>query len=81
MNLHIDPSWKFKQIIINIEKIKEDFYAQLSSFSYFHLHEKVLYLRGIKDQVYSLNIENWQSSKIWEYLNDNIELAELTKYL
>lgn len=80
MNLHIDPSWKFKQIINNIEKIKEDFYAQLSSFTYFKLHDKVLYLRGIKDQIYSLNIENWQCSKIWEYLNDNLELSDFDKY-
>ena len=81
MNLQIEPSWKFKDIIHNLEKIKEDFYAQLSSFSYFYLHDKVLYLRTIKNQIYSLNIENWQCSKIWEYLNDNIELEEFNKYL
>ena len=81
MNLHIDPSWKFKQIIINIETIKGEFIGKLSSFSYFKLHDKVLFLRLIKDQIYSLNIENWQQSKIWEYLNDNIELIDLKKYL
>lgn len=80
MNLHIDPSWKFKQIINNLETIKDEFLGKLSSFSYFHLHEKVLFLRGIKDQIYSLKIENWQCSKIWEYLNDNMELNEFDKY-
>ena len=81
MNLRIDPSWKFKQIIMNIRNIKEDFTQKLSSFSYFKLHDKVLFLRLIKDQIYSLNIEDWQCSKIWEYLNDTLELEDLKKYL
>lgn len=81
MNLQIDTNWKFKQIIINLETIKDEFLGKLSSFSYFKLHDKVLFLKGIKEQIYSLNIENWQCSKIWEYLNDNIELEEFNKYL
>lgn len=81
MNLHIDPCWTFKQIIINIKSIKDEFLGKLSSFSYFKLHDKVLFLRGIKEQIYSLKIDNWKCSKIWEYLNDNIELEELNKYL
>ena len=81
MNLHIDPNWSFKQIIFNLEAIKDEFLGKLSSFSYFKLHDKVLFLTGIKNQIYSLNIENWQSSKVWEYLNDNLELADFDKYL
>ena len=81
MNLNIDPSWSFKEIIMNIKNIKEDFTLKLSSFSYFKLHDKVLFLRLIKDQIYSLNIDYWKQNKIWEYLNDNIELKDLIKYL
>jgi len=81
MNLHIDPSWSFKQIIFNLETIKDEFLGKLSSFSYFKLHDKVLFLTDVKHLIYSLRLQEWQSSKIWEYLNDNIELAELNKYL
>lgn len=81
MNLYIDPSWSFKQIIANIQTIKDEFLGKLSSFSYFKLHDKVLFLRGIKNQIYSLKIEYWQCHKVWDYLNDNIELEELKKYL
>ena len=81
MNLHIDTNWSFKTIILHIENIKEEFIGKLASFSYFHLHEKVLFIKDIRNSIYSLPILEWQCDKIWEYLNDNIELKNLTKYL
>ena len=81
MNLHIDPNWKFKQIIANIQTIKDEFLGKLSSFSYFKLHEKALFTKDCHSSIYSLSIQEWQANKIWEYLNNDIELEELNKYL
>ena len=79
MNLHIDPSWSFKQIVINFTKIKAEFDGKLSAFSYFKLHDKVLFLKDVKNLIYSLPLQTWQKNKIWDCLNDNIQISDLSK--
>lgn len=65
----IDPNWNFKQIVYNLETIRTHYEDILSSFSYFELHKVVEFKTEIRNSIYSLNIEEYQKDKIWDYMN------------
>lgn len=69
--LNIDTNWNFEQAVNNLKALREQYEGILSSFLYFQLHEKVEFKRRTRDAFYSLNCQEWQMNKLWEYMNGN----------
>lgn len=78
--IYIDPSWNYKQILMNLKTLRHEYQDVLASFSYFQLHEKVIWVYEIKDAIYSLPFETWKKDRIWEYLNQDIPYTILQKF-
>ena len=69
MNFHINPDWNFYEIVFNLRALKSQYENFLCSFSYFQKKELIKFKYETRHQIYSLNLLEWQSDKIWEYLN------------
>ena len=61
----------FKEVVFNIEALKDKY--DLAFVSLFNLE----IVRKWKQFIYSLNLKEWQKDRIWECLNDDIEISEL----
>ena len=79
--LYVNPNWTFKETLEFIEAMKQDYYGALSLFKCFDIHEKVELIRKFKNDIYALKYEEWKKDRVWDYLNDNIELEEFNKYV
>lgn len=66
----INPNWTFKETLEHLKTLKRQYRYILTSFSYFDLHLKVLYLQKMRDTIYSLKFEEWKKDRIWEYMNN-----------
>lgn len=66
---YIDKDWNFKDTVEHIKALRNDYDRILASFSYFKLHEKVEFIRKTRNDFYSLNCKEWESNKLWEYMN------------
>lgn len=75
--IEINPNWTYKQILDNLKALRHDYEGVLASFSYFNLHDRVLFNYKFKQSIYSLNFETWKKDRIWEYLNHDIPLTIL----
>ena len=69
MELYINPNWTFKEIFVNIRAIRKSYEDILCSFSCLRLKEKVIFKKNVRDQIYSLNLNNYRKDLIWNYLN------------
>ena len=67
--LEISPSWTFEEAIEHLETLKSQYEEILASFSYYQIHEKVEFLRKVKNDFYSLKLKEWEINKLWEYMN------------
>lgn len=67
--LEINKDWTFKDIVDEIWALRDKFDSLLMSFSYFDLHEKVVFLKKTRDAIYALNFEEYKKDKIWNYMN------------
>ena len=67
--LEINKDWTFKDIVDKVWALRDDFDSLLASFSYFDLHEKVVFLKKTRDAIYALNFEEYKKDKIWNYMN------------
>lgn len=81
MNLKIDKSWNFKNVVDNIKTLRSDYERILVSFSYFNLHNKILFITETKKQIYSFNFKEWKRDLIWLYLNNDIDFETLSNLL
>lgn len=77
LELGVPETYTFENIVLNLKAIKSNYIGVLSSFFAFDLHEKVICLKKIHDQFYSLELETWKIDRIWEYLNNDIDLESL----
>lgn len=75
--IEINPNWNYKQILLNLKTLRRDYMDVLASFSYFNLHDKVVFTYQFKQSIYSLSFETWKKDRIWEYLNHDIDFAIL----
>lgn len=75
--IEINPNWNYKQTLANLKALRHDYEGVLASFSYFNLHDKVLFTYQFKQSIYSLPFETWKKDRIWEYLNHDIPLTIL----
>lgn len=69
MGLNINPEWSFKELINHIWTLRDDFDCLLTSFSYFDLHEKVLFLKKTRDTIYSMDFSEANKDRVWNYFN------------
>ena len=68
--MEINKNWKFEDILKVLKELKEQYWDKVRSFSYYELHEKVIYMRNFRNSIYSLNIAVNKKDKIWEYINN-----------
>ena len=78
--MEINQDWNFKELVNVLKSLKEQYWEKVRSFSYFDLHEKVVYMRKFRDSIYKLNFEEWKKDKIWDYIN-NYEFLYVLKRL
>ena len=69
MGLNINPNWTFAEVVDNLWALRDEYDRLLTFFSYFDLHEKVLFMRKTRDAFYSLNFDVWKKDKIWSFMN------------
>lgn len=78
--LHIDSSWKFKEIKENIETIKSEYQGILLSFFWHQIKQKTEVIKKIKKQIFNFNnIQYWQRERLWEVLNDDLEIEKFRR--
>lgn len=73
----IDNSWKFSDVVFNIEALKNQYNGFLTSFSVFERRKGLELCRQFKRQIYSLKFEEYKKDLAWRYMNDEIEYEEL----
>lgn len=78
--MEINQDWNFKEIVSVLKSLKEQYWEKVRSFSYFDLHEKVVFMRNFRDEIYKLDFEEWKKDKIWDYIN-NYEFLYVLKRL
>lgn len=78
--IEINPDWNYKQMLSHLRALRLSYDNTLRSFSYFNLHDKVLFTYEVKQSIYSLNFEYWKKDRIWEYLNHDIDFAILQNF-
>lgn len=69
MKVKLDINWNYRELVYNLRAIKEQYWDKVRSFSYYDLHEKVVFMKKFRDYIYSLNFEEWKKDKVWEYIN------------
>lgn len=67
--LKINYNWSFEEAVNHLETLKSQYQEILASFSYYQIHEKVEFLRKVKNDFYSLKLKEWEINKLWEYMN------------
>lgn len=70
MNIEINQNLKYKEILLQIETIKSQYQEVLLSFSIFEQDKKILFIKQMKKQIYSLNFDEWRIDKIWNFINN-----------
>lgn len=68
--MQLNENMSFKEVVSVLKEYKEQYKEKVRSFSYYDLHEKVTYIRSIRDTIYNMNFDEWKKDKIWEYMND-----------
>ena len=69
----------YKELVKSIRAFRILYDGILCSFSYYELHDKVIFIGKIKQGIYSLKMSNYKKDKIWEYLNHDITYDILQK--
>lgn len=67
--LNINQNWTFKEVVDNLKSLKADYEGILATFSEFKISDKVAFLKNTRDKFYSLNLQEWEKDKIWNYMN------------
>lgn len=75
MNVIINKEWNYKDMVKNIRQIKDDYNNMLSSFNY--VRDKNKYIKATRDNLYSMNLEEFQKDRIWEYMNGYLSSLEI----
>lgn len=75
--LEVNSNYTFKEIIVKIKTLRQNYEDVLASFSYFNLHKKIEVMKKFRDSIYALNFEEWKKDRLWDYLNDYLSYEEL----
>lgn len=68
----INASWTFSEAINNIKAVKDYYIGLLSSFSIYEILKKRIAITNFRNEVYNLDILEWQKDKLWEFLNGDV---------
>lgn len=83
--MSINQDWNFKDLVLNIERLKQEYIFFLAFFSSSNKvkDRKVsnLYIKEIRDKFYKINIKEWQIDLCWEFMNDYITYFDLIHVL
>lgn len=77
MELKIDQTLNFKNLVIQAKALKTEYEDTLRLFNCFYLKERVNFIRTLRDSIYSLNFEEWKKDRVWDYLNGFMPYEEL----
>jgi len=75
--MKINLLWDFKEAVDNIKAIKEHYVGLLSSFSIYEGKQRNIAQGEIRNQIYSLDILEWQKDKLWEFMNGDVPYSVL----
>ena len=67
--ISFNPNWTFKEAVGNLKALKTRYEQVLVSFSCYEVKERVEFRRHTRNAVYSIQAEEWERDKIWEYMN------------
>lgn len=73
----IERGWTYEEVVANIETLRNYYVVLLTSFSYFERKKRIKVCRDFKEQIYSLQFDEYKRNMIWKYINDEIEYEEL----
>ena len=45
MKINLDINWNYRELLCNLRAIKEQYWDKVRSFSYYDLHEKVVFMK------------------------------------
>ena len=68
--MQLNENMSFKEVVSILKEFKEQYKEKVRSFSYYDLHEKVVYIRSVKDMIYRMKFKEDKKDFIWEYMND-----------
>jgi hypothetical protein len=68
-NIQIDPSWTYKQAVLNLKALRLQYEEVLTSFSSWQYREKSYFIHSTRDKFYALNCLEWQKDNLWKYMN------------
>jgi hypothetical protein len=65
--MYINPSWNYDDIVYNLRTLRLRYEEVLASFNYVRDENK--YIKATRDNLYAMNLEEFQKDRIWEYMN------------
>lgn len=65
--MYINPTWNYNQIVANIRTLRLQYEEVLASFSY--IRDENNFIKQTRDNLYSMNLEEFEKDRIWEYMN------------
>lgn len=65
--MNINPSWKYRDIIVKIWTLKTEYQKVLASFYY--VRDRNNFMREVKQQIYALNFNENRKDEVWNELN------------
>ena len=77
----IYQNWSFKEVVENIEVIKSCTRDIIASFSYFERKQAIVFMKQLRDSIYSLHFETWRCDRLVEFIYDDIDLETLKKLI
>lgn len=76
----LESSWRFKDIKDNIEAVKVKYDGLLLPFLYFQVKSKTRVIHEIRQEVFGFNnIQYWQRERLWEVLNNDLEIEKFRR--
>lgn len=77
MGIGVSPTWTFKEVVKNIKAIKLRYEEVLLSFSNYRMKEQIEFRKEARNSVYVLDMPEWKKDRLWEYLNDFLDIEVL----
>lgn len=77
MGIGISPTWTFGEVVKNIKAIKLQYEDVLLSFSNYQIKKQIEFRKEARDSVYVLDMPEWKKDRLWEYMNDFLDIKVL----
>ena len=75
--MKINLFWDFGEAVENIKAVKDYYISLLSSFSIYEIKQRNIAQREIRNNIYQLDIFEWQKDKLWEFMNGDVPYSVL----